>query len=373
MSPEVSATGADFHSQPRFDAFSSGVALEEREEVPGRAFRNPLLPRGQDPFVTRHGDNYYYVHAGASLGWTPVYVSEANSLTGFRTAERVPVWTPAQEGPASRDIWAPKIKRIQGTWWMNVAAWSGRPGDPHRMYSLQGGEHPQDPYTIKGELRSEKTSWGIDGTMFEDGGDLYYVWSGKDTISVDGERDENGNTRPDPQNIYISRMENPWTLTGETKKISVPQYPWEKKGPQPVNEGPQVIQRDGTTIIINSASNTLTDDYCLGMITNKTSDLLEPEAWVKYDQPVFAKTDEVFGPGHASYITTPRGGDWIIYHSAQYSGSGLERQVNAQPFTWSSDGLPLFGRPVSPHEVLLDTTAIRDEGQTFLYRQDMAA
>jgi hypothetical protein len=38
----------------------------------------------------------------------------------------------------------------------------------------------------------------------------------------------------------------------------------------------------------------------------------------------------------------------MVYHSARFKGSGWDRVIDAQRFTFAKDGSPLFGRPVSP-------------------------
>jgi GH43 family beta-xylosidase len=76
---------------------------------------------------------------------------------------------------------------------------------------------------------------------------------------------------------------------------------------------------------------------------------LNPSSWVKNAAPVFAKTDKVFGPGHASFVKSPDGTeDWIVYHAAKYRGSGPDRNIRIQRFDWNADGSPNFGQPVDP-------------------------
>jgi GH43 family beta-xylosidase len=104
---------------------------------------------------------------------------------------------------------------------------------------------------------------------------------------------------------------------------------------------------------VYSASGSWTDEYCLGMLTAVGSDLTDPKTWRKTQQPVFASTDQVFGPGHASFVPSPDGRQsWIVYHSARFSGAGWDRVVSTQPFRWRSDGSPDFGRPVPPDKAL---------------------
>jgi GH43 family beta-xylosidase len=64
--------------------------------------------------------------------------------------------------------------------------------------------------------------------------------------------------------------------------------------------------------------------------------------------PVFTRTAEVFGPGHASFVKSRDDQeDWIVYHSAKHSGAGWNRRVNMQRFSWNPDGSPDFGTPIA--------------------------
>jgi GH43 family beta-xylosidase len=91
-----------------------------------------------------------------------------------------------------------------------------------------------------------------------------------------------------------------------------------------------------------------TDDYCLGQLSWNGGDVLNPKSWVKNPEPVFAKTETAFGPGHCSFVPSPDGReDWIVYHAHVRQGSGNLRDVRIQRFSWNADGSPNFGRPIS--------------------------
>ena len=60
--------------------------------------------------------------------------------------------------------------------------------------------------------------------------------------------------------------------------------------------------------------------------------------------PVFTGNAEVFGVGHASFVTTPDESEhWIVYHSKDSPTPGWKRSVRMQRFDWSPDGEPRFG------------------------------
>ena len=128
-------------------------------------------------------------------------------------------------------------------------------------------------------------------------GHLYFVWSGWPTIDAEF-----------PQNLYIAPMSDPTTISGPRVLIREPKLNWETKGAA-LLEGPQVLEHNGRTFLVFSASGSWTPDYCLGLMgIDDLKDPLEPSNWWhKVDSPVFWRNDEqsVYGPGHASFTTSP--------------------------------------------------------------------
>jgi GH43 family beta-xylosidase len=148
------------------------------------------------------------------------------------------------------------------------------------------------------------------------------------------------------QNIYIAPMRNPVSVSGPRVLIASPDQSWERQA-MPICEGPQVLRRNGDVFVVYSASGSWTPDYCLGMLHNKSGNMLNPAAWVKHG-PVFKKTDQVWGVGHCSFVKSLcQTEDWIVYHSKSRQEHGWEdRDVHAKRFDWSSDGFPDFGEPL---------------------------
>ena len=310
-----------------------------------KTYRNPILPEGADPWIIRDGGSYYYVHVqhnGPVDG--AVYVRKSATITGMKQAESVAaIHTDNMVNPA---LWAPELHKlpvsveggIQDRWYIYVSE-ADLSGQDRRVcvYEAQTDD-PQGPYSKKGKIIGENEGWAIDGTVFiHPKWGLYYIWSGADCELPYFQ-----------QNLYIAKMQNPWTLSGREVCISRPQFDWERVGPDPVNEGAAVVARNGLVHVIYSASHSLTDDYCLGRLTlPKDADPLIVDNWQKASEPVFCKTEKVYGPGHPSFTKSPDGKeDLIVYHSSRKAGSGWQRQVNVQPFTWDAADQPYFGRPV---------------------------
>jgi GH43 family beta-xylosidase len=308
------------------------------EPIPTSTFFNVLLPDGADPWVIRSKDGRYLslVTTGSN-----VVLRRSTSLSAMGSGERRVIWQPEPGSPYGRDLWAPELHRLEGKWYVYVAADDGENAN-HRMVVLENPE--EDPFegtfAFKGKIADlAEDRWAIDGTVFQAGGQTYFLWSGWEGTE---------NTR---QCLYLAPMKNPWTLAGPRVRISCPTLDWEMRGAPPaINEGPQAIVRDDRVMIVYSASGSWTNHYCLGLLSATVGhDLLSPASWTKHAQPIFQSGNSVIAPGHCSFTTSPDGHeDWIVYHAARFPGAGWTRSVRAQPFHWNADGSPALGEPVDP-------------------------
>ena len=295
-------------------------------------FKNPVITSrdAADPWMI-YKDGYYYFTFTAG---DRIEIWKSATPAGIDRGRKVIIWRAPPNGPQCCHIWAPELHFIGDRWYIYYAADDGHDA-AHRMYVLQSmGSDAQGGYIDKGKISAPTDRWAIDGSVLEKpDGTRYFIWSGW------------ANTAPGPQNLYIAPMSSPWTISGERTLISAPTNPWEQIG-WAVNEGPAVLQKGGKTFIVYSASGGSTPGYCLGMLTNADGNFLDPDSWRKSDGCVFAGTDRVFGPGHNSFVTSPDGTDWIVYHARDTPAQTWKgRTARIQKFTWRADGTPDFGRP----------------------------
>ncbi len=342
----------NFYSSSR----STGAPLPPSPEG-APELTNPLLPSGPDPWVIWHDGFYYYMNTtGKNL-----IIRKTCHIANLKAAEKRIVWTPPAGGPYSYGIWAPELHFFAGRWYIYFSGDAGT-NQSHRVWVLENPSPDplQGEWTMKGKIATPSDKWAIDGSAFENHGQLYFIWSG-------WKGDVNGT-----QNIYIAKLRNPWTVEGDRVRISTPDHPWEKIGDRyldrnsnenpganeleplhiDVNEGPEILQHADKIFLIYSASACWTNYYELGMLSaSASSDLLNPASWKKSPVPVFWESPQAYayGTGHNGFFRSPDGKqDWIIYHANSQSnqGCGAERSPRAQPFTWNADGTPNFGRPV---------------------------
>ncbi|MBG8553662.1 glycoside hydrolase family 43 protein [Hymenobacter guriensis] len=302
-------------------------------------FKNPLLPAGPDPWVYRKDNTYYYM----STTGGDITIRKTAKMSELASGVSTVVWTPQQAGINQRDLWAPELYSFDGKWYIYYSA------DPfccagHRVHVLENAS--ADPTTgtwvYKGRIASPNQDlWAIDGTVLEQNGKRYLIWSGHEIEATSEQR------------LYISEMSNPWTLVGPRVQLSKPDFSWETIGDPDVNEGPEILKHGDKTFLVYSASHCSTDDYALGMLTaSATADPMLPSSWTKTPTPVFTKNpaNQAYGPGHNGFFQSKDGTeDWIIYHANPQTGQGCgnQRSPRIQKFTWNADGTPNFGTPVA--------------------------
>lgn len=303
----------------------------------GATFRNPVCAGGQDPWVVQWKGRYYYCFAF----FNTIQIVTVDRLQDIGADLASGSWSTAWTAPAgmpySEEIWAPELHYLDGAWYIYFAADDGANAN-HHMWVLKGSS-PRGPFTLMGQLAATTDRWAIDGTVLTlDDGQHYFIWSGwQGTVN---------NT----QSLYIAQMQTPTNLIGDRVLISRPTYDWEVHGTPRVNEGPEVLKKNGRTFVIYSASGAWTDYYCLGQLELVGTDPMDPSAWLKSTNAIFSQdaTAGVYGPGHASFCKSPDlSQDWIVYHAAKSKGSGFDRDVRIQPFGWSEDGCPYFGQPLT--------------------------
>ncbi|PHN06927.1 glycoside hydrolase family 43 protein [Flavilitoribacter nigricans] len=302
-------------------------------EQSGVIFTNPLFTSGADPWITFVEGAYYYCYSrGGAL-----HVKTAKNILDLRTAEAMQIWQPPADTKYSKELWAPELHKIEGRWYVYFAADDGDNAN-HRMYVLGSKDGSiGSGFEFLGQVGDASDKWAIDGTVFTHGGKSYFMWSGwKGDVN-------------EAQHLYIAEMASPTEISSERVLVSSPDQDWEQRGSgnglPTINEGPQVLKKNGRLYIVYSASGSWSNFYCLGLLRLDGVDPMDPAAWTKHPEPVFEGTDCVLSPGHCSF-TTIGDQDWIVYHVTGFPGGGWNsRYVKMQPFYWNEAG-PLFGKPV---------------------------
>lgn len=310
-----------------------------------RRYTNPLIEQRADPFIYKHDDGYYYFTASVPE-YDRIELRRAATIEGLREAKPEVIWRKREKGMLSANIWAPELHRMDGKWYVYFAAAHTTETDEglfdHRMYALENDSaNPlEGQWVEKGQVKTAWESFALDATSFEHRGKHYYVWAQKDP------------NIPGNSNLYISELENGWTLKGPQTMISRPEYDWEKIGFS-VNEGAAVVKHGGKLWMTFSGSAT-DHHYCMGLLfADENADLLDAASWTKLPEPIFRTNEEngQYGPGHNCFTVGENGEDLLVYHARSYKeieGDPLydpNRHARVKVFAWREDGLPDFGVP----------------------------
>ena len=318
---------------------------------------NPIVLQRADPYVIRYKGTYYFT--GSYPAFDRIALRKASRLEDLQQAEEVVIWKKHETGPMSHLIWAPELHRIQNKWYIyfGAAPNDGQSDDTfnHRIFCLEN--EAEDPTTgiwvERGKVETGMDTFSLDATSFELKGSQYLVW-GQQDLDIPGH-----------SNLYIARMENPWTLATTPVMLAKPEYDWECIRFK-VCEGPAVITHGDRIYITYSASGT-GPEYAMGMLTaDLDADLLDAASWSKSPNPVFTTNAEahMYGPGHNSFTKAEDDvTDVMVYHVRNYTeivGDPLyepNRQACAKTISWGPEG-PIFGKPEAMSRWIPTTTEV---------------
>lgn len=320
------------------------LADKSNDEITKPMFCNPIA-EGADPWVVRHNDAYYWCLSMSNRG---IEVWKSDTLTDLGT--RYVVWRSPDEGPHSREIWAPELHRLNGKWYVYVAASNGNNANHRTIVLESSADEPIEGFEYKAELYTgddpalkHNNRWAIDATPLEHEGKLYAIWSG-----WEDERDI--------QYLYIAPLTNPWTVVGPRVRIcDNADYWWERvsesANERGLHEAPEILKHKDRTFLIYSCSASWQPLYKLGLLELRNGgDPLNPQDWQKHSQPVFQRSKTTFGAAHCAFISSPESSTtsktehWLLYHAKADKADGWWRAIFAQPFTFDATGFPNLGR-----------------------------
>ncbi len=308
-------------------------------------FNTPFIRQRADPFLCRHEDGTYYFTASVPE-YDRIILRSADTVMGLQTAKEHVIWYRHESGEQSLHIWAPEIHYLNGCWYIYYAAGERENKWKIRPYVLQctGPDPVNDKWNELGRVQASKEDlftfqdFSLDATVFQHEKEYYMVWA------------EKTGTGKKISQLYLSKMENPWKLSGEHILLSTPDYEWERRGFW-VNEGPAVLKHGGRIYLTYSASDT-GRNYCMGMlILNESGDVMDPHAWKKCRKPVLVtdETKHIYGPGHNSFVKAEDNvTDYCIYHGREYGeidGNPLydpNRHTMIMKVRWNEEGEPEF-------------------------------
>jgi len=302
----------------------------------GGTFTNPIEgANGADPFVMFDSASGYYYGLRTDSDRVELHRSRHVAHV-FSSGDSILAFRPNATNGIYGMIWAPEMHKAEdGRWYIYS---SGEVRDNGKRFSIfvlrSKSSDPFDGFEFVGipdpALHSfDPTVWiAPDGRRY-----LIYCFGRKGGLC-----------------LGIRPLKNPWTYDGPNVELTCAELPWEVTWErQHITEGPFGLRRGKRSYIVYSANGCWNDDYSLGVLEYMGGDPLVATNWKKHPKPILVKGNGVFGPGHASFFTSPDGTEtWCAYHGMTQHNEHRKpagRRANLQKVEWTDEGYPVLGQP----------------------------
>ncbi|OYN85430.1 hydrolase [Parenemella sanctibonifatiensis] len=238
-----------------------------------------------------------------------------------------------------QNVWAPALYEANGRWYIYYTADDGTDAN-HRNYVIESeGSDPAGPYHFKAKI-ADHGEFAIDGEPVMIDGQRYFSWSGPGTDGA-----------PRPNQIYLQKMDTPWSVTGERIAVPVPNGSCDD-----IREGPTGLEHHGRVYLTYSSCPTALPDYSVWTVSIANgADPMVASNWKSHDRPILERNDAagVYGPGLHSFFHSPDGAEtWIAYHAKNTSDTTYSfRTTRAQKVTFPADDYP-YVKPVQTGSTL---------------------
>lgn len=309
-----------------------GLTLGLLGAVPAEAqpYHNPVVPFAEaeiaDPFILEHRGEYYMYASG-----DPIVAFHSRDLVNW--TKLGPVLTSTPGGWNETDVWAPEVIYRNGKFLMYYTAsrkgadW--RVGEMSRRVGVAVSNSPAGPFVDSG--KPVTPTWAIDGHVYTDK-------SGQDWLFY--------SFLQEPQHpgagIAVDRLVAYNKVAGQPTVCLQGTEAWEDKDGDPnngslryTNEGPTVIERDGTLYLFYSGGSWDRPTYAVGYATATA-----PQGpWKKVAPPVMRATPLVDGPGHNALAKAPNGFDDVHFYHARTQPylDPWNRAPFADRLTWAGE------------------------------------
>jgi GH43 family beta-xylosidase len=260
-----------------------------------------------------------------------------------RTSQQV-IWDAAGTPAKGFINWPVAMYFLRGKWYIYLYGSPKNPPDfSDRLYVLEADtDDPMGTWTLKPRIGPDR--WVIGYSAFEWQGRLYMVVSTRE-----------GHTSGTHHALAIAEMSNPWTIIGDWKTLTDPQYTWEKWGPDgsgkaPINEVDQAIAHNGKLHLFYSASHVASPNYAAGLLTyDGTGSLTDRSNWIKRPTPILSRTSLTAGPGQTFVFKTPDGQKSYLGYAYWNTPTNLSpRPVAIRPILWDANDMPIVNPPPDP-------------------------
>lgn len=348
-------------------------------------YTNPIR-KAADPRIALVDGMYYYMYTSSST--LSMYKAANVADLAYSVGEQIFDATKAAEALGGRIhcIWPSKLEYFPAEafgeeyegWYLFFSTFgreldgvsaTATDGDSRRSYVLKCTTNDLqgdwvNPITgekgIPEKFVSDTVSWVNNvgwcagETALRYGGEYYTLWIEQRDRGKENFR----------QVMFLSKMKNPWTVTGEVLELVTPEYDFEKGGygyaenekkwyPAVIEGITPIVGDNNELFVLYACSGYWTTEYKLGQMTYLGGNLLDKNSWVKSPTPIFYKNNEVNGVGGPSICTTPDGKQrYMMYHGYLGKDTSSGRYAFMEPYTVSKEGVTIG---VDCHPSPLDT------------------
>lgn len=286
-------------------------------------YTNPVFKASlADPQILYHDGVYYCYSTSYSSKGFKVFVSD--DLVKWRDGG---VCLEGAWDSENGRFWAPEVVEKDGKFYMIFSN--------NDLLGIAVAESPLGPFIPAEKPLIEDA---IDGHIFfDDDGRvyLYYVSWATEYAIFGCELDPSLSSVIEGTETLLLRHEMSWERQGEG-----------------IAEGPAILKHNGTYYLSYSGSHYTSKFYAVGYATSDSP----LGSYTRYNgSPILSMTPTVYGPGHHSFITTPAGELFIVYHVHQNTESFNYRvlaidRVRFAPTAEGIDRLEVYGPTSSPQK-----------------------
>jgi beta-xylosidase len=306
-----------------------------------KTYTNPVYGHYfADPFVLRHGVAYY------AYGTAPLAAGTVPGLTSTDLVHWSPLGDVLEPLAGAEAYWAPEVAVADGVFHMYYSA-GGAEGEGHQV-RVATAERPEGPFRDAAVVLAPDEPFSIDAHPFRDDDGRRYLFYCRDFLDEEG--------RPGT-GIVVDELRGMTELAGDPQVVVRPHADWHLFAAQRhwygrtwdwyTVEGPFVRKRDGRYYCFFSGGAWREPNY--GVSYAVAEHPLGPYAVAAGDGPVVVRTarGRVIGPGHASIVPSPSGGeDYLVYHA--WEPGGAERLMRIDRLDWTADGPRCVGPSTEP-------------------------
>jgi arabinan endo-1,5-alpha-L-arabinosidase len=313
-------------------------------------FSNPVY-RGYfaDPFVWRHGREFYAIGTGRAEAAGAVPGSEQPSVFPLLRSSDLAQWSSAGHALVRPDAslgdtyWAPEIARSGLRWYLYYSV-----GHDDRNHHLRVAcsDAPLGPYVDAAALTTPgKVPFAIDPHPFCDADGRWYLFHARDFLDRTDER--GGEVRPGTA-LVVSRMHDMTALEGAAHTVARARCDWQRfAADRPMYgdvfdwhtlEGPFVVRHQESYYCLYSGGCWRTDTYGVDYVT--ASSITGPwsdEGVERGPRVLRSVRDRVLGPGHCSVVIGPDDTTaYLAYHA--WDPKLTARRLCLDPLVFTADG-----------------------------------